>query len=82
MAKLEVNFDGVTGKPDPSDANAVRGHRTSGPPISVPGHPHPHPTDPPRPMRVKEVIPCTIILHKGSDCITFYIGGVEYTYCW
>jgi len=29
-----------------------------------------------------EVIPSLVYTHTGSDCITFVIGGSQYTYCW
>ncbi len=35
----------------------------------------------PKPLKIKEVIPCTILIYDGSDCIIFYIGGKQYTYC-
>jgi hypothetical protein len=86
MAKkkiLELNLE-ISGKPKDSNYpdGGVAAHKADGTKIKVTGKKNPTYSIPSDRKQVK-IIPTLLYTHKKNpNCITFVIGGVEYTYCW
>ena len=74
--QLAIYFDVDTGNPD----IIALGYDAEGDETSKQKKTKKPPNDP-KFQKVKDIIPCAIYTHKGSNCITFVIGGFEYEYC-
>ncbi len=74
---IRVTFNGITGKAIKAESIDDAGNEKNIPPKPVGKPPG---TD--RPDNVKTEEPCIVFTHGVASCITFDVGGTQYTYCW